>query len=468
MSTRNVAEAAFVPGFENDVFVSYAHEDDMRWVQAFTEELRDVVSRRLGLPISIWEDTERIRAGANWHDAIQTGIDKSAAFVAIVSPRYQNSKWCARERTEFLRQFKGKFETNGRFFKVVKTPWPDDGQKLFLEAIQDVDFFKTDDDGPREFTPGSKEFKRAVRLVAEGLVQLLRTMRHGNQRVHVAWPPEECLREWEQLKDELCSRGFDVQPTGPRDSSFAERLLLQDMENAVVSVHLFGATYDAFAERVAILAAGLNRQIVFWLSNSAEATPDERQRNLIAAIKSGVRPDGTKLEWPAGWSLIPDTGGRVLVDAVVSKLRPVATAPSASKGATGSSIYIVHDPKTAEDAKVALELKDQIGRTEKMEVFTSRGDFGSPTELRLWHEQRLQTCDGVLLYRNAAPDGWWDQLAPEIVLAERRMEREPIKSRAFLLPKAPAWDVGPNVKIIPYSAPFQLASLEPFLEPLRR
>jgi hypothetical protein len=39
---------AFVPGFENDLFISYAHEDDARWVHAFADELRDEVSRRWG------------------------------------------------------------------------------------------------------------------------------------------------------------------------------------------------------------------------------------------------------------------------------------------------------------------------------------------------------------------------------------------------------------------------------------
>ena len=79
--------AAFVPKFENDLFISYAHEDDRRWVQAFEDELRDEVSRRLGLAISIWQDTARIRAGQNWQSAIREGIKQSAAFLAIISPR---------------------------------------------------------------------------------------------------------------------------------------------------------------------------------------------------------------------------------------------------------------------------------------------------------------------------------------------------------------------------------------------
>jgi len=459
---------AFVPKFQNDLFISYAHEDDKRWVQAFEDELHDEVSRRLGLSISIWQDTHKIRAGQNWQVAIREGIKESAAFVAIISPRYQNSRWCQLERTEFQSHFEvNQFATSGRFFKAVKTPWPENSHRLFLEAIQDVDFFKDEDEGSREFTPGSREFKRAVRKLADGVEPLLRKMRRGNQRVHVAWPVEECFVAWEQLSDELRSKGFDVQPTGPRDTSFAERLLMEDMERAVLSVHLLGSVYDPFSERIALLAADLEHQMIFWLASGAETTADERQRALIDAIRRGVRPDNPAREWPGGWSLIADAGIRRFIDGVVTKLRPKAPVAPVLMSADTPTIYIVHDPTTAADSTVALDLKEQIGRTEQMEVFVSRGDLPSPTDLKLWHENLLRSCDGVLLYRNAAPEGWWNQLAPEVILAERRFEREPIKSRAFLLPRPPAWEVGPDVKVIPYTSPFHLSDLEPFLDPLR-
>src|SRR5688572_4936282 len=460
--------SAFVPGFENDLFLSYAHGDDPRWVQAFADELRDEVSRRLGLGIAVWQDTGKLRAGENWQVGIQTGIERSAAFVALVSPRYQNSHWCARERNEFRKQFTTQpFETSGRFFKAVKTPWPDNGHRLFFQAIQDVEFFKDDDlDGMREFTPGSRDFKRGVRKLADGIEPLLRRMRRGNQRVHVAWPVEECLPAWEQLSDELRSKGFDVQPTGPRDTSFADKLLLADLENAVLSVHLLGSAYDPFTERLALLAADLEHRMIFWIAGGAESTADPKQKALLDAVRAGVRPDAPAREWPTGWSRIADKGVRSFIDDVIAKLRPAPAAPALAAPAGGSRIYIVHDAKTADDSRVALELKDQIGRNEKMDVFVSRADLPSP-ELKLWHENPLKSADGVLLYRNAAPEGWLNLLAPEVILAERLFEREPIKSRAFLLPTPPAWGMGPDVKMIPYSSPFPIANLEPFLAPLR-
>ena len=145
---------AFVPGFQHDLFISYAHEDDKRWIQAFEDELRDEISRRLGMGISVWQDTSRIRAGENWQVAIQEGIEGAAAFVAVVSPRYQNSQWCARERNEFRKRFKAEqFTTSGRFFKAIKTPWSENAHRFFLQEIQDVDFYKDDRTGPWSSRP---------------------------------------------------------------------------------------------------------------------------------------------------------------------------------------------------------------------------------------------------------------------------------------------------------------------------
>ena len=75
---------AFVPGFEYDVFISYAHQDDVRWVRAFEEQLCEEVSQRLGLAICAWQDTSHLRAGEDWQIGIQQGIRQSAAFVAVL------------------------------------------------------------------------------------------------------------------------------------------------------------------------------------------------------------------------------------------------------------------------------------------------------------------------------------------------------------------------------------------------
>ena len=51
---------AYVPGLEHDLFVSYAHADDVGWVRALEEGLRERVRQRLGLDVSIWQDTKSL------------------------------------------------------------------------------------------------------------------------------------------------------------------------------------------------------------------------------------------------------------------------------------------------------------------------------------------------------------------------------------------------------------------------
>ena len=94
--------SGFVPGFESDLFVSYAHADDPTWIQAFERSLADELRHRLGLGVSVWQDTKRLRVGQNWQVEVEAGVKGAAAFVAVLSPSYENSDWCTRERTEAL------------------------------------------------------------------------------------------------------------------------------------------------------------------------------------------------------------------------------------------------------------------------------------------------------------------------------------------------------------------------------
>ena len=462
---------AFVPGFESDLFVSYAHDDDKRWVQAFCDSLAGEVSRRLGVPIAVWRDVHHIRAGGNWQAEIQSGIEQAAAFIAIVSPNYQNSQWCAMERQAFLNRLGQQPYTSGRFLKAVKTPWLKNGHRLFLQEIQDVDFYSVVEGALTEFKRGTREFTRAVVKVADGLELLLWRLRRASQRVHVAWPAGECVGAWKEITAELSSKGFDVQPLGPRDdASYADRLLLDDLQRAALSVHLLGSKHDSFTERVAILAADGDYPMAFWIANTSANALDQQQRDFLDAIRAGVRPDNKTRELPPGWWLMSDVNIRRFIEAVIAKLRPPQALPAHDDGSGRvSKVYIVHDSTTAEDANVALQLKQQIRDREKaIEVFLSSTEFPSATEARNRHEQLLSLCDGLLLFRNAAPEGWWTELAPELNLVKQRVPRQqPIKSQAFLVAEPPAWSVDPDVRVIPYLSPFAFESLEPFLSPLR-
>ena len=113
-------------------------------MQAFEDELRDEVSRRLGMAISVWQDTSkhsRRRKLAGRHSGghrrrrrVRGDRQPALSELAMVRPRAQRIQEAASRRSSST--------TSGRFFKAVKTPWPDNTHRLFLQEIQDVDFYK--------------------------------------------------------------------------------------------------------------------------------------------------------------------------------------------------------------------------------------------------------------------------------------------------------------------------------------
>ena len=133
-----------------------------------------------------------------------------------------------------------------------------------------------------------------------------------------------------------------------------------------------------------------------------------------------------------------------------------------------SRVYLLCDPTTQEDTVFALGLKQQLRDKERMEVFLPQADLSAASDFSKQHQALLQACDGLLLYRNAAPDQWLLQTVPQVLFAERLAGRPPFRSKAFLLNDPTPFQGYPNVKVIERKPQFNLADLEPFLAPLRQ
>jgi hypothetical protein len=490
--------SGYVPTFEYDLFISYEHAEDPAWIQTFVKSLSDQLSSQHGIKASIWQDKNHLDVGENWETEIEKAIKRSAILLAVLSPGYKNSEWCMKECEifqEFLVSRGEQLEKSNRFFKVVKTPWEDDEHLHFWATIEHLELFRRNDRKDIEpFSFGSNDFQFAIRSVASSVERTLRRLRRQRERVVVASPAKECQAVWKELRKELHVKGYDVQPEGFRNYAFGDPLILKEFKDALLSVHLLGTVYDEFFQHQIQLAADLEQRLMFWLASDVEAV-DAEQARLIAALRNGHRPDRPDIELPSGWEFLPPLTPRGLMEAVLEALKPQPQDlpppprdlppqsprdmspppprdlphPPPASGASGAPrIYIVHDSTTQEDARIAATLQEEIHTREKMEVILSRADLPSSAELQLRHRMLLQTCDGVLLCRKAAPQEWLVQVAPEVLLADQLLRRqEPIKSKAFLVPDPASWSEWPKIKVIPYSPQFQPGDLEPFLAPLR-
>ena len=97
-----------IPGYQYDIFISYAHDDnvvlegDVGWVTQFESSLRNWLTKlRSYNNLSIWFDRE-LNGNTLFDRKIKECVEHSALFFIIHSSNYQQSKYCEKELDCFL------------------------------------------------------------------------------------------------------------------------------------------------------------------------------------------------------------------------------------------------------------------------------------------------------------------------------------------------------------------------------
>ncbi len=100
-----MADKAYIPGYESDIFISYAHvdnetdfDDQDGWVDQFRKLLAVRLAKRFGRmdTIKIWWD-DHLERGQLFDVTIEKAIKGSAIFLALTSPGYKSSQYCQKE-----------------------------------------------------------------------------------------------------------------------------------------------------------------------------------------------------------------------------------------------------------------------------------------------------------------------------------------------------------------------------------
>ena len=123
----------YLTNFEDDVFISYAHNDDdayaqeaSGWVTGLHQDLQQRVRNYLGTDAQFWRDSA-IRKNDEFTNKIFNRLVKTATFLSVLTPSFIHSEWCTRE----VQAFAGHAEDNlgmlidgerSRIFKVEKMP----------------------------------------------------------------------------------------------------------------------------------------------------------------------------------------------------------------------------------------------------------------------------------------------------------------------------------------------------------
>lgn len=132
---------AFVPSNRYDLFVSYAHLDNIPpeqsgqgWVDALFKTFEISLDMKLGRPglAAIWRDRQDLRGNQAVTGHIDDQVRQSTLLMLVLSPAYLASQSCLRE----LRAFVERHETS-RIFVVWKDPTERPEQPIPAE-IQDL------------------------------------------------------------------------------------------------------------------------------------------------------------------------------------------------------------------------------------------------------------------------------------------------------------------------------------------
>ncbi len=92
--------------YEYEVFLSYKHHKlILPWIEGIEERLVFWLTQELGgEEPRVFFAPETIEAGANWPEALRSGLRQSKCLVAIWSPAYFRSKWCVSEWKSFQKR----------------------------------------------------------------------------------------------------------------------------------------------------------------------------------------------------------------------------------------------------------------------------------------------------------------------------------------------------------------------------
>uniref|UniRef100_UPI0011785193 toll/interleukin-1 receptor domain-containing protein n=1 Tax=Crenothrix polyspora TaxID=360316 RepID=UPI0011785193 len=147
--------SAFVPGYQHDIFVSYAHVDDLTypgvdagWVATLISGLKVKLSQKLGRSdlFSLWKD-EQLSPHKPLTPEILNALKQSATLVIILSPGYKASHWCLQEMETFWQELTQRTNSDSRIF-VVERDKLETGQKpKALEELLGYQFWVNDREG---------------------------------------------------------------------------------------------------------------------------------------------------------------------------------------------------------------------------------------------------------------------------------------------------------------------------------
>jgi len=424
----------YVPGFTNDILISYAHVDNLDgWVEEFQNQLRNRLLQ-IGADVAIWRDS-KLRGTDIFSDEIFAQLQQSALLITIVSPSGIKSRWCEDERHAFERfaSLNGgfRFGNHLRAIKVVKTPLPaDQHQDLF--GVLGFEFYEREkqSDRFREFDQTSPEFRQKRDEMALDIKRVLDDfgdhLKSAPQKdtVYVATTTPDLTRSREAIVRQLEDWGYAITPQDsepPRLSGSFQAVTKAELAASIFSVHLvsdqpkpivedgqdsIGAQYE--------LAQSLRKDRIAWVAPG---------RQLYSAFEDALRQGLQN-----GVELLKDRTLEDLKEVIEERLNRRRQQPKpALKVEDRVELYLICDHadhpsrEDSHNGQRALKVKEYLDDNGVV-VMPSPFSEMEWNELEEEYGAQLQLTNAVLLYWGTASENWF--LKTLRIIAKEKMRRK--------------------------------------------
>jgi hypothetical protein len=359
---------AYIPGCSADVFISYAHRDNLDgWVTGLKKKLTDKLTPFLAGRAEVWFD-DRLRPGVYFREEIQQKLKDTPIFVAVVSPSYLESEFSIVDELEWFQNQGGK-----DIIQLLKVPL-EKGQEV---PLPDSEYEILHDPQDGHLLDGEALEKILDKVVA-AITSRLRDVWELRPKIYVAQlRNEEWKPCWEELKERLHAEGYAILPKGILPLRVPDSRIRQCLEDGRLSVHLEGVSDDPLAQRQLEIARQTGRPVVILPAPPAK----DRHPAVIADLQNRIASDRK----PA--------------------------------------VYLIYD-YYSDHSRVAV-FPELIRLKTGCEVF-------EPVAGETYHKFRLQVSDGVLLFRGEAPEEWLKSQEQSLLqAAARRGPRQTAEAKYF-------------------------------------
>jgi hypothetical protein len=466
-----------ITGYQNDVFISYAHadneasEDIEPWVTRLVVDLQRSLGRRLGTKPEIYFDLRRLSTGAVL-DELLDNVSKAAVLVAIVSPSYVRRDWTRDE----LRVFMSTTAASSRICPIEMLPLDSeqDYPKEFV-TIKRALFWHPSVDSQTPITIrvdlDHERYYAKIEDLAEDLKKKLRQMSFCPSQPSIstiaATPPihvaksktlllaqvtEDLEDERENVRRHLEQFGLTVLPTTtyPQGGAAFRMAFEGDCDRARLFVQMLGPTQSrsppdlgnsyAYTQYELATQHGLDRML--W------RRPDLRVDEI-------THRDAHLLTAPE----IEAIGLESFKAEIVSNLIAPESAAHARPSSANGFVFI---NASQTDLALAKTLYDEVKRNKYSAVLPS---FDGPAEvIRVDLEDTLVDCSAlVLVYGSTGPTWVRGQLRLFDKLRPRR-ECPPRVIAIYFGPPEEKAELGFTMPFVRYIDARQNASVAPIAE----